>query len=199
MPHGDGAHLALRTAEHLNLSRCPHCSAATPTFARMHNFLFAPKRVGVLNEKNKYDWHIYVCNSCGGVICAATVVDSRTNTPVQTPNAIWLIPAPRSARTDLPPKAASYLDQAEEAMTSPSAAVVMCAAAVDAMLKERGYKVGSLYKRIEKAAEDNVLTQDMALWAHDVRLDANDDVTLTRMPQCLRWWTQGAATTSPSR
>jgi len=46
--------------------------------------------------------------------------------------------------------------------------------AVDAMLKLRGYTQGSLYIRIEKAAEDNVLTKDMAAWAHTVRLDAND-------------------------
>jgi hypothetical protein len=33
---------------------------------------------------------------------------------------------------------------------------------------------GSLYSRIEKAAADQILTGDTANWAHDVRLDAND-------------------------
>jgi len=31
-----------------------------------------------------------------------------------------------------------------------------------------------LYSRIEKAATDHLITAEMATWAHDVRLDAND-------------------------
>lgn len=31
-----------------------------------------------------------------------------------------------------------------------------------------------MYERIEKAAADHLITSDMALWAHEVRLDAND-------------------------
>jgi hypothetical protein len=42
------------------------------------------------------------------------------------------------------------------------------------MLKDKGYAdEGSLYKRIEKAASEHVITEGMAAWAHDVRLDAN--------------------------
>lgn len=51
----------------------------------------------------------------------------------------------------------------------------MCAAsAVDAMLKDKGYKKGSLYERIDASAKDHVITEEMAKWAHAVRLDAND-------------------------
>ena len=42
------------------------------------------------------------------------------------------------------------------------------------MLKLKNYKDGSLYARIEKAVEDHVITPDMSTWAHQVRLDAND-------------------------
>jgi hypothetical protein len=42
---------------------------------------------------------------------------------------------------------------------------MLAASAVDAMLKQRGYTEGSLYARIEKAANDNVLTSEMAPWA----------------------------------
>jgi hypothetical protein len=49
------------------------------------------------------------------------------------------------------------------------------ASAVDAMLKARGYKDGTLYSRIQQAENEGVLTKDMARWAHDVRLDANDE------------------------
>lgn len=47
------------------------------------------------------------------------------------------------------------------------------AAAVDAMLKHIGYIQGSLYARIEQAAIDHRITEDMKGWAHKVRLDAN--------------------------
>jgi hypothetical protein len=42
------------------------------------------------------------------------------------------------------------------------------------MLKAKEYTDGSLYSRINKAAKDHLITQDMAQWAHDVRLDANE-------------------------
>ncbi len=51
---------------------------------------------------------------------------------------------------------------------------MLAASAVDAMLKDKGYQDGSLYSRIEKAASDHLITADMAEWAHEVRLDAND-------------------------
>ena len=53
-------------------------------------------------------------------------------------------------------------------------AVMLAASAVDAMLKNKDYTDGSLYKRIREAANDNLITEDMATWAHEVRLDAND-------------------------
>ncbi len=51
---------------------------------------------------------------------------------------------------------------------------MLAASAVDAMLKEKGLLKGSLNDRIEKASKDGLITADMAKWAHEVRLDAND-------------------------
>jgi len=51
---------------------------------------------------------------------------------------------------------------------------MLAASSVDSMLKLKGYMEGSLYERIEKAVADHLITQDMAKWAHEVRLDAND-------------------------
>ena len=42
------------------------------------------------------------------------------------------------------------------------------------MLKAKGQSEGSLYSRIEKAVADHLITPEMAEWAHEVRLDAND-------------------------
>ena len=52
---------------------------------------------------------------------------------------------------------------------------MLSASCIDAMLKVKGYKDGSLYKRIEKAVEDHLITAEMAKWAHQVRLGANDE------------------------
>ena len=52
---------------------------------------------------------------------------------------------------------------------------MLSASSVDAMLKVKGYKDGSLYQRIKDAAAGHIITEDMATWAHQVRLDANDE------------------------
>jgi hypothetical protein len=51
---------------------------------------------------------------------------------------------------------------------------MLAASAVDAMLKAKGLTEGTLYQRIEQAARDHLITDEMKAWAHDVRLDAND-------------------------
>jgi len=42
------------------------------------------------------------------------------------------------------------------------------------MLKNKDLKEGSLYERIDQAAKQHLITPDMAVWAHEVRLEAND-------------------------
>ena len=51
---------------------------------------------------------------------------------------------------------------------------MLAASSVDAMLKEKGLKEGSLNTRINEAATSHLITKEMAAWAHDIRLDAND-------------------------
>ncbi len=36
------------------------------------------------------------------------------------------------------------------------------------------YKEDSLFDRIKKASEEHILTPEMTTWAHEIRLDAND-------------------------
>ena len=38
----------------------------------------------------------------------------------------------------------------------------------------KNYTEGSLYVRIENAVKDHLITKEMSQWAHEVRLDAND-------------------------
>ncbi len=175
MALGDGIELRLKVAGHLTLDRCPHCATAHPTVVLRHSFTVTPRRAGALQAVagHSLQWGVYTCESCGGLVAAAIPTDQHNDARMSS--ACWVVPAPRASRDDLPPRVQSFLKQAEETMSSPSAAVLMCASAVDAMLKARGYKEGSLYKRIEKTVADNILTADMAAWAHDVRLDANGE------------------------
>jgi hypothetical protein len=74
----------------------------------------------------------------------------------------------------IPERARSFLKQATDCLHAPSGAQVLAASAVDSMLKARGYRDGSLYTRIEQAEADHLITPEMAEWAHEVRLDANN-------------------------
>ena len=42
-------------------------------------------------------------------------------------------------------------------------------------LQDKGLKEGTLYARIDQAAKEHLVTLEMASWAHQVRLDANDE------------------------
>jgi hypothetical protein len=66
------------------------------------------------------------------------------------------------------------LEQAIASIHAPAGAVMLTASSVDAMLKEKGLTEGSLYKRIAAASANHLITAEMAEWAHEVRLEAND-------------------------
>ena len=87
---------------------------------------------------------------------------------------VEFFPEPVGVDEELPSPAREYLIQARDALAASAGAVMLAASAVDAMLKEKGYTEGNLHPRINKAAEYHLITEEMALWAHEVRLDAND-------------------------
>jgi hypothetical protein len=145
----------------LQFDRCPHCAVATPLLTAIHHFPAETSR----GEKLK--WAVYICSRCGRPVVGGCPV-----------NAIYLeeiYPQTSSLSDDIPPKAAAFLAQATESLHAPSGAVMLCASSVDAMLKEKGLKKGNLYSRIEEAARSGLITKEMAAWAHEVRLDANDE------------------------
>jgi hypothetical protein len=83
-------------------------------------------------------------------------------------------PVTQIVNESIPGKAREYLSQAQNCLHAPSGAIMLSASAVDAMLKEKEYTEGSLYSRIDRAVANHLITDDMAKWAHQVRLDAND-------------------------
>jgi hypothetical protein len=104
---------------------------------------------------------------CGGVVTAVAGTSSNAVVTTTYPSALQI-------DEEIPDRAREYLSQALGSLHAPAGAVMLAASAVDAMLKAKGYSAGSLYSRIDKAASDHVITSEMAAWAHEVRLDAND-------------------------
>jgi len=148
--------------EHLLLDRCPHCSVASPTLERT---LEAQTRN--FQGQNLRYWKIYRCTRCGGLITAGSNISSGGFTTE-------MYPAHIEADGSIPPKARDFLNQAMDSLQNPAGAVMLAASAVDEMLKEKDYKKGKLYTRINQATKDNLITKDMGRWAHQVRLDANE-------------------------
>ena len=145
----------------LELTRCPHCNVNRPLLSTITT-------ADTVNhaKQNQRTWVFYQCGNCGGVVMACA---HEFGIEAQE-----IYPEPKIVDDLIPDRAKEYLRQAIDCLHSPAGAVMLAASSVDSMLKEKGYKEGSLYKRIEKAAEDHLITQDMAIWAHEVRLDAND-------------------------
>ena len=147
--------------QNLDLPKCPHCFVNKPN-------LFSIQRAETTNHtgKNKRFWNFYACRHCGGVVTAWAVAIDQ--------NIQEMFPTPELVNEVIPNPARSYLLQCQSSLHAPSGAVMLAASAVDAMLKIKGYKDGSLYERIKKATEDHLITAEIEKWAHEVRLDAND-------------------------
>lgn len=147
-------------ATKLDLARCPHCNVDSPNLDHIRQFETVDYQT-----RHRY-WRVYVCGRCAGVVTATAL---GWDHDVKT-----IYPSSIDVSEDIPDRARAYLDQAINSLSSPAGAVMLAASCVDAMLKAKGLSSGSLYARIDQAASQHLITADMATWAHDVRLDAND-------------------------
>lgn len=147
--------------EQLVLERCPHCRVASPTLEKMWE-----TRTARYDGTNDRFWRIYRCTRCGGVVTAGGRGWDH--------DVIEMHPSHMEADAAIPEKARDYLNQALDSLQSPAGAVMLAASVVDELLKQKGHKNGKLYPRIKKAQKEGLITADMAKWAHQVRLDAND-------------------------
>jgi hypothetical protein len=112
-------------------------------------------------------WFVYICSTCGGAILTESPEAGYGEV-----NRLW--PEADNLSDAIPERARIFLKQAMESLHAPSLAQIGAASAVDAMLKDKGLKTGSLYNRIDEATASGLITPEMAPWAHEVRLDAND-------------------------
>ena len=151
----------MQLVNELMLDRCPHCRVSRPRLAKVTAFDTSAHSGG-----NSRKWMCYHCSSCGGVVTAASWPNDRS--------IIEYYPQLQTADEAIPDRARDFLNQAIESLHAPAGAVMLCASSVDAMLKEKNYKEGHLNARIDDAAAAHLITSEMAAWAHEVRLDAND-------------------------
>ena len=147
----------------LNLDRCPYCNVNRPNM----NVLWGPQVTQSDRGDDRRTWGLYVCKGCGGVVLAVAIGDKANKIDS-------VVPSTHEVAEEVPSRAQTYLHQALESLHAPDGATMLASSAVDAMLKAKGYTEGNLYGRINKAVEDHVITTDMGLWAHQVRLEAND-------------------------
>lgn len=147
----------------LPLDRCPHCNIARPLLNRHWGPVVSHDHAG----QNQRAWSVYLCASCGGYVLANSPADA--NRPIAQ---VW--PSPQTVADVIPLRAREFLSQAIASVHAPAGAVMLAASAVDAMLKEKGYKEGNLNNRIDAAAKNHLITEEMAAWAHEIRLDANE-------------------------
>ena len=151
-----------RLGSKLDIERCPHCNIDQPHLASLH--LFVTKTY--LGDRQRF-WRVYTCNRCGGAVLAYADSDAGGVHNIYPPIST-------NIEESIPDPAREYIKQAVNSLNSPAGAVMLSASAVDAMLKAKGYTEGSLYTRIDQAKENHLITAEMALWAHEIRLEAND-------------------------
>lgn len=150
----------------LGLTRCPHCNIAKPHLQYASETNTSSDRNG-----NDRTWRTYECMTCGGLVLAVSAQQKRGGS-VPTITTIW--PSQQQVHETVPERARTFLEQAIASIHAPAGAVMLAASAVDAMLKDKGLKEGSLYSRIGSAQAQHLITTEMATWAHEIRLDAND-------------------------
>ena len=150
----------LQVGSDLALFRCPHCSIADPMLANIGGELITEGRGG------RRQWSLFACRTCGGAVMAATRHGSTL--------VIECYPWVEELHATVPQRPREYLRQATESLSQPVASIAVSAAAVDAMLKEKGLSQGSLKDRIDQAAASHLITDGIKQWAHQLRLDASD-------------------------
>jgi hypothetical protein len=115
-------------------------------------------------------WGLFTVTCCGRLLLAIGPERPQQN---DLNNIQTLYPSVRTAAVEIPDPARRFLQQAMETLHAPDAAAVMAGSPVDAMLKHFKLSEGSVYKRIDEAVSQHILTEAMGQWAREVRLSSN--------------------------
>ena len=141
------------------LDRCPQCGISAPRLTL---------NTGVHTKGRS--WGIYICATCFAGVMAESMPHSPNS---RTDYVERLYPSGQYVPEELPAAAKRFLAQAISSIHAPDGAVMLLGSTVDAILKDKGFSQGSVYSRIDLAKAAHLLTEDMAEWAHSVRLGSN--------------------------
>ena len=157
------------------LTRCPQCGIARPLLRLVDNIHFHHLESGY---NSKQYWYFTArCSHCEKHALFYGWCTPPSNGHKGQPEVLEIVesyPELASAAEELPALAGRFFQQAIESRHAPDGALMLAASSIDAMLKDKSYTKGSLYDRIIKARDDGLLTEDMASWAHEIRLSANE-------------------------
>lgn len=155
-----------------NVDKCPQCGVINPLMNAVHN-------PSLHYKDGSGGWYYATlrCSKCKDQSLYYGYSNERDIGADGTARKVTIFasyPAAKSVSGDIPDRARSFLQQAVDSLHAPDGAVMLAASSVDAMLKDKGYKDGTLFSRITKAYEANLLTEQMRDWAHEIRLSANE-------------------------
>ena len=166
--------------EVLRLDRCPQCGTALPHLGLQ--YIVDTPLPG--DYKWWIYWAIYKCESCANIVAAKSRTEGHR--VIRNDHTLFvsgelvklaveeIIPRTASYSSSIPGRPLTFLTQARDCLHSPAGSVMLSASAVDAMLKHKGLIEGTLNTRIDEAVKQHLITEDMGKWAHQIRLDAND-------------------------
>lgn len=158
------------------ISRCPHCGVSKPLLRLIGPLTFHHTGTNYYPERDYY-YFSCKCSHCDNLTLFRGYEHSRDRSANYRPTVLKIevsYPSLDTASEELPERALKFFQQALESRHAPDGALMLAASAIDAMLKDRGYREGTLYARIKQSQEDGVLTSEMAEWAHTIRLSANE-------------------------
>ena len=149
--------------DQLALDKCPNCNVDKPSL----NLEADQFNTANWEGKDKRVWGIYACKRCGGVVSAYAHAEDW--------DIVDYFPKTDEVHTCIPETARHYLQEAIDTKHSPSASIMAASSSVDSMLVEKGFDQKNLFDKIKAAQEANLITKGMKQWAHQVRLNANDE------------------------
>ena len=155
---------------------CPHCGAKSVAFT-----ISVEKEIKGVPSGPGWIWDTFAqCGHCRRGIVATFEVSAQRESPSKYAKKRLLYIAPKrlssTAPKHTPENVARFFEQAMDNLPKNwDAAGSMFRKALDTGLKSKFSEIeGSLHDRIKEAAEKQMLTPDLAAWAHQIRLGGNE-------------------------
>lgn len=140
---------------------CPHCLQESVAF------YFSSAHNGV---------SFWVCGHCQKGVCAESQVTGSAVLNFNQLITIYPKPKPATAPKFTPPSIANlYLEATTCQKTKTfTAAAIVARKTIEVAVNQLGGTGSNLLKKIDHLATEHLITQSLAVWAHEIRLIGND-------------------------